>query len=139
MGDSFNINWLRFNATEAVDCEQSDAILLEAEAYVSVVELPDGEVGTQPTNDEGGGLNVGWIDAGDWMEYEINVIEPGNYSVSYRMASQSGSDSVVNLLKDGDLVDSVQVPNTGGWQNWQTVDGGIISLVEPQADLAGPS
>ena len=128
LGDSFNINWLRFNATDAVDCELSDTIVIEAEAYASVIEQPDGEVGTQPTNDEGGGLNVGWIDAGDWMEYEINVIEPGNYSVSYRMASQSGSDSGVNLLKDGDLVDSVQVPNTGGWQNWQTVDGGIISL-----------
>jgi hypothetical protein len=128
LGDSFNVNWLRFNATDAVDCELSDTIVIEAEAYASVIEQPDGEVGTQPTNDEGGGLNVGWIDAGDWMEYEINVIEAGNYSVSYRMASQSGSSSGVNLLKDGNLVDSVEVPNTGGWQNWQTVDGGIISL-----------
>jgi hypothetical protein len=128
LGDSFNINWLTFNVTEAIDCEQSDAIIIEAETFSSSVELPDGEVGTQPTNDEGGGLNVGWIDAGDWMEYEINVIEAGNYSVSYRMASQGGSSSGVNLLLDGNLVDSALVPNTGGWQLWQTADGGNISL-----------
>ena len=128
LGDSFNVNWLRFNATDAIDCALSAALTVEAETFTNSVQLPNGEVGIEPANDEGGGLNVGWIDAGDWMEYEINVIEPGNYSVSYRMASQSGSDSGVILLKDGDLVDSVQVPNTGGWQKWQTVDGGIISL-----------
>ena len=128
LGDSFNINWLTFNATDTVDCEQSDAIMIEAETFSSAVELPDGEVGTQPTSDEGGGLNVGWIDAGDWMEYEIQVAEASNYSVSYRMASQSGSSSGVNLLIDGNLVDSALVPNTGGWQLWQTAPGGVISL-----------
>ena len=128
LGDSFNINWLTFNATDTVDCEQSDAIMIEAETFSSAVELPDGEVGTQPTSDEGGGLNVGWIDAGDWMEYEIQVAEASNYSVSYRMASQSGSNSGVNLLIDGNLVDSALVPNTGGWQLWQTAPGGVISL-----------
>jgi hypothetical protein len=128
LGDSFNINWLTFNATDAIDCEQSDAIMIEAETFSSAVELPDGEVGTQPTSDEGGGLNVGWIDAGDWMEYEIQVAEASNFSVSYRMASQSGSNSGVNLLIDGNLVDSTLVPNTGGWQLWQTAPGGVISL-----------
>jgi hypothetical protein len=128
LGDSFNINWLTFNATDAIDCEQSDAIMIEAETFSSAVELPDGEVGTQPTSDEGGGLNVGWIDAGDWMEYEIQVAEASNFSVSYRMASQSGSSSGVNLLIDGNLVDSTLVPNTGGWQLWQTAPGGVISL-----------
>jgi hypothetical protein len=128
LGDSFNINWLTFNATDAVDCEQSDAIMIEAETFSSAVELPDGEVGTQPTSDEGGGLNVGWIDAGDWMEYEIQVAEASNFSVSYRMASESGSSSGVNLLIDGNLVDSALVPNTRGWQLWQTAVGGNISL-----------
>ena len=71
---------------------------------------------------------MGWIDAGDWMEYEINVIESGNYSVSYRMASQAGSSSGVNILIDGNQADTAFVPNTGGWQKWQTVDGGTISL-----------
>ncbi|MDG2017974.1 MAG: cellulase family glycosylhydrolase [Porticoccaceae bacterium] len=128
LGDSFNINWLTFNETEAVDCEQSAAIIIEAETYSNSVQLPDGEVNTQPSEDEGGGLNVGWIDAGDWMEYELQVSEASNYTVSYRMASQSGSSSGINLLTDGNLVDSIQVPNTGGWQIWQTVEGGNISL-----------
>ena len=29
---------------------------------------------------------------------------------------------------DGNLVDSTAVPATGGWQNWITVQGSIISI-----------
>ena len=126
LGNSFNINWLAFNATNAVDCELSTAITVEAETYFNAIQLPNGEVRIEASKDEGGGLNVGFIDAGDWMEYEVEITQAGNYSISYRMASQSGSSSGVNLLKDGNLVDSVQVPNTGAWQNWQTVTGGNI-------------
>jgi len=128
LGDSFNINWLAFNATDAIDCEQSDAIIIEAETYSNSVQLPDGEVAAQPSEDEGGGLNVGWIDAGDWMEYDLKIVEAGSYSVSYRVASQGGSSSGVNLLVDGDLMNSASVPSTGGWQSWQTQQGGTISL-----------
>src|SRR5580704_3776481 len=32
---------------------------------------------TQTTSDAGGGLNVGWIDQGDWMDYPVNVTTAG--------------------------------------------------------------
>ena len=31
-------------------------------------------VQTETTSDTGGGLNVGWIDAGDWMAYSNTVV-----------------------------------------------------------------
>jgi hypothetical protein len=34
-------------------------------------------VQTENTSDAGGGLNVGWIDDGDWMDYQINVLSSG--------------------------------------------------------------
>ena len=97
--------------------------MIEAETFSS-----SGDVGTENTSDEGGGQNVGWIDAGDWMEYTLSVENAGNYLVEYRVASQGGSEPGLNLTLDGTWVDSVAIPNTGGWQNWQTVSGRVIAL-----------
>ena len=128
LGDSFNLNWLAFNQTDDAYCLDDGAITIEAETYISSIQLPEGEVGTQGTEDEGGGLNVGWVDAGDWMEYEIIIPAAGNYELSYRAASQGGSNPGVSIYLDGALVDSTAVPDTGGWQTWETVTGGIVEL-----------
>lgn len=103
----------------------------QAEDYMAV-----SAVQTEPTTDDGGGLNVGYIDAGDWMAYaDFNVPASGNYIVEYRVASPNSGRSISLDLNAGSIVlGSVQVPNTGGWQNWQTVtqtvyiDAGNYSL-----------
>ena len=106
-----------------VSSESSNSLMIEAETFNS-----SGDVGTENTSDEGGGQNVGWIDAGDWMEYTLSVENAGNYLVEYRVASQGGSEPGLNLTLNGTWVDSVAIPNTGGWQNWQTVSGRVIAL-----------
>ncbi|OCL27420.1 hypothetical protein U472_06960 [Orenia metallireducens] len=69
-----------------------------------------------------GGQNVGHIDAGDWMSYDINVEAAGEYLVEYRVASLNGG-GVIRFEQDAGqtLLGSVNVPYTGGWQNWQTI------------------
>jgi hypothetical protein len=129
LGDSFNINWLAFNQTDPEFCIDDGAITVEAESFSSTIQLPEGEVGTQGTSDEGGGLNVGWIDAGDWMDYAVTIPEDDNYKVTYRTASQGGSNPGILLYVDGSLEDSTAVPDTGGWQSWQTVDGGVLTMI----------
>ncbi|MBW7461462.1 carbohydrate-binding protein, partial [Paenibacillus sepulcri] len=75
---------------------------------------------TQNTNDTGGGLNVGWIDTGDWMDYEVDVDTTGLYQVEYRIASGAAAGHI--QLKSGETVLSdTAVPNSGGYQNWRTV------------------
>ena len=128
LGDSFNLNWLAFNQTDEKYCEDDGAIIIEAEYFTSSIQSPEGDIGTQGTEDEGGGLNVGWIDAGDWMEYALIIPSQGNYAISYRAASQNGSNPGIMSYIDGNLVDSTAVPATGGWQSWTTVQGGIITL-----------
>ena len=71
---------------------------------------------TQTTSDVGGGLNVGWIDAGDWMDYAVNVVQTGRYNLIYRGAG-IGSGSV-ECLVDGSSKGSISIGNTGGWQIW---------------------
>jgi len=77
-------------------------------------------VQTETTSDTGGGLNVGWIDAGDWMSYSINVPVAGNYKISYRVASLNGGGNI--QFKNGaTIINSIAVNATGSWQTWTTI------------------
>lgn len=80
-------------------------------------------------NDAGGGYDVGWTINGEWLDYTIDVNNSGTYDVDFRIASGAGSGSQMHLLLDNQpLGSSVNVPNTGGWQNWQTVTLHSVSL-----------
>jgi len=97
---------------------------IEAEAYSSM-----NGIQFETTTDTGGGQNVGYIDAGDYMNYNIHVNSAGTFTVDLRVASQPGGGSL--QLKSGSTVlKTVTVPNTGGWQTWTTVNSGNISLGE---------
>jgi beta-glucanase (GH16 family) len=89
--------------------------IVEAEDY-------DDMSGIDTQNCVEGGQNVGWIDNGDWLSYDLNVESAGKYLVEYRIASANGG-GVINLEQNAGstLLGSVDVPHTGGWQNWQTV------------------
>lgn len=75
-------------------------------------------VQTENTSDIGGGMNVGWIDAGDWLEYVLNVPVSGVYKLYFRIACQSSAGQFDFKIADSTLA-TVNVPITGGWQNWQ--------------------
>ncbi len=99
---------------------------MEAERYTSMK-----GVHTEPTDDEGGGENVGWIDAGDWMEYEPRIVFGGEYTLSCRVASEM-NPIVFDLLQGDVLLTSVNTPTTLGWQTWKTVTRSI--LLEPSEE-----
>lgn len=82
-------------------------------------------VSTEATSDINGGLNVGWIDTGDWMDYQVNVPATGTYSVRLRVASQNGASNAVELKNGATTLATYSVPNTGGWQNWTTVSQNV--------------
>jgi hypothetical protein len=79
-------------------------------------------VQTETTTDAGGGLNVGWIDTGDWMSYHsINFPTSGTYTVEYRVASVGGGRLSLDLNGGAIVLGTLTVPATGGWQTWQTI------------------
>ncbi len=86
-------------------------------------------VQTENCTDHGEGLNVGYIDDGDWMEYDINIPITGNYIFSVRAASLDGG-GVINIINNDNSLDNINISATGGWQNWQTIEGGIVTLEE---------
>lgn len=76
----------------------------------------------EPTTDDGGGSNIGYIEDEDWMSYRLNVPQAGEYVVSYRVASANGGNQFQLDMDAGNTVlGTVNVPNTGGWQSWETV------------------
>ncbi|UII19968.1 carbohydrate-binding protein [Fulvivirga ligni] len=91
---------------------------IEGEAYTSMA-----GVQLENTSDTGGGQNVGWIDAGDWMAYaSITIPETANYTIEYRVASLNGGGQLsMDLNAGGQVLGSVNIPSTSGWQNWTTV------------------
>src|SRR6266568_1281928 len=44
-------------------------------------------VDIETTSDTGGGYNVGWTAAGEWMKYTVNVASSGKYNFDFREAS----------------------------------------------------
>ena len=92
--------------------------LIQAENYSSM-----SGVQTEPTTDTGGGLNVGYADTADWMAYSnINFPTSGSYVIEYRVASAVNGARISSDLNAGTIqLGAVNVPNTGGWQNWQTI------------------
>lgn len=78
-------------------------------------------VQTETTADVGVGLNLGYIDTGDWFEYGLNNNTLNtSYNISFRLASNS-ADGKFDYYLDNNKIAQVVVPNTGGFQTWQSV------------------
>lgn len=95
----------------------TSSIVVQAEDYNYM-----SGIATEATTDAGGGLDVGWIEAGDWMSYDVTIPATGTYRVDYRVASPNANTSL-RLEKDAGATQlgTVTIPNTGGWQNWGNV------------------
>jgi hypothetical protein len=88
-------------------------------------------VDVQSTSDLGGGYNIGYIEAGEWMNYSIQVNESGYFDIKARVASPIGGEFAVDLdwLP---LIQLVKFEATAGGQDWMTVSTGRIYLRKGQ-------
>jgi len=69
------------------------------------------------TDPNGGVCNVGWTDAGEWLEYDISVPNEAVFNIIARVASaQTGRAFHIEL--DGTNLGQLSAPS-GGWQSWQ--------------------
>ena len=93
-----------------------NGLVIEAEDFVDMngIELEDCSEG---------GQNVANTDAGDWMSYRtLNFPRSGSYRFEYRVASAvDGAKFSTDLNAGTIVVGEIDVPNTGGWQNWRTI------------------
>ncbi len=108
---------------------------IEAESFCAMqgIQLED-------TADNGGGQNAGWTDSGDWLDYRVEIPQDGEYTLTYRIASTANSGQL-RLLADSTPVTDTNLPDTGGWQSWQSVSTTINLTAGTQTlrlEVTGP-
>jgi hypothetical protein len=85
-------------------------------------------VDIQLTTDTGGGYNLGWVRATEWLKYTVAIAASGTYTIDVRVAS-NGAGGTFHIEVDGvDKTGTIAVPNTGGWQTWRTITTAGVSL-----------
>ena len=76
------------------------------------------------TTDTGGPANdLGWTAAGQWFKYTVNVATAGTYTVGLRLAAPTAVTDGLHIANSAgtNLSGNVNVPATGGYQDWDTV------------------
>lgn len=91
---------------------------IEAENYSS-----QSGIQTEACYDMGGGLNIGYIENGDYVVYKDVDFSTGARSFQARVASATSGGRIEIRLDspNGPLVGTCYVYGTGGWQDWTDV------------------
>ncbi|MDO8342095.1 MAG: cellulase family glycosylhydrolase [Cellvibrio sp.] len=95
---------------------------IEAEKFTAMSGIQ-----TEASGDTGGGTNVGHFETGDFIEFKIKAETAGNYTIDYRLATQTGSTGFEVLIDDV-VVDTQAVAATGGWQTYITKTSASFAL-----------
>jgi len=79
-------------------------------------------------NDTGGGYYLGWVKAGEWVNYTISAATAGTFTIDLRVAS-NGAGGTFHIEVNGvDKTGPLTIPNTGGWQAWTTISKRGVAL-----------
>lgn len=73
--------------------------------------------------DAGGGLNTGYANAGDYLDYLIHLDAADHYIIDFRVATIRSNAQIIIQAGDEDVftsLDTVSFTPTGGWQSWET-------------------
>ena len=86
------------------------------------------DVDIEATTDVDGGYNIAYTAAGEWLEYTVNVTAAGKYDFAVRVAAATAGKSMHVEIDGVNVTGTITIPNTGGWQVWQTVTVPNITL-----------
>ncbi len=67
-----------------------------------------------------GGYHVGWTEAGEWLQYTLDVEAEGVYTVGIRSAATQAEGAVSLQVNAARIVEHVPLPVTDGDYAWQT-------------------
>jgi len=93
---------------------------------------PDEGVDIEACSDAGGGYNLGWTEAGEWLEYSVDVAHAGQYTLVARVASLSGGGKFQVEFDGVDKTGLITAPATSGWQNWTSLGMTVTLDAGPQ-------
>ncbi len=73
--------------------------------------------------DEFGNYMIGYTEAGEWLEYTVNVEEAKAYPFRARVSSGSESSSFQLFLGDKAITDTIKIETTGDWDTYAEIEG----------------
>lgn len=89
-------------------------------------------VDIQTTGDSGGGYNLGWMVAGEWLDYTTYVTDPGRYTLNIRVATPNATGSLRVKMAGVDLTGAWTFAGTGGNQTWTTISKTVDLILGQQ-------
>jgi hypothetical protein len=100
---NWNFNWIEVEPLEPITPSH-----FEAEDYSKASDTTSGY--------SGGGYNVGWITAGEWLAFDdLNIPRAGSYQIQARVASVNVGALSVGLNGGDTLLGTMKISATGGW------------------------
>ncbi len=73
----------------------------------------------------GGTGLVGWVGAGEWLNYSVDVQSGGAYTAEFLVASAGQGGRFHIEMNGSDVSGPITVPETGGWQSWRTISARV--------------
>ena len=128
--------------------EPAETIRIEAEDYltgmngVAYLDTSRGNFGgvygndyvdVEVTEDDGGGYNVGWIQNGEFLTYNVDVNQAGTYNIVLRVAAKADAQSVDVTI--GGQTYTANFDSTGGGQTYTNVEISDVSLAAGSQQL----
>src|SRR5690606_32963048 len=122
---------------------ENGRVQIALQNYTNSLDLDEGRSGTQSGPCSAGEVDlfgagtrfspcaIGWVSAGEWVEYEVADLPEGKYHIAVRIASaDAGQEAVVSV--NGKEVGAVQTSG-GDWNSWTTE---LIKDVPLQGNIA---
>jgi len=79
---------------------------------------------------QGPNFNVGWIEDNEWLQYSVHANWEDSLKVSVRVASLNGGGQFEIQLDNEPFTGQINIPQTGGWSNWSTIEAGHVTIPE---------
>jgi len=74
-----------------------------------------------PAANTGNTYNIGYVTAGEWLNYTINVAQAGTYQLTVRASNANTATASAHVTFGGGVNSgAISIPNTGGWGNYQS-------------------
>lgn len=85
-----------------------------------------------PASGDAGGYALAVTRTNEWTAYTVNVSQSAQYTIDVRVASKGSGGSFHVEFNGANATGPLNVPDTGGWQNWQTITKSNVTLVAGQ-------
>jgi endoglucanase len=125
------------SSSVASSTESFTELVLQAEDYLRFYDTSPGnttgeyrndDVDIEVSTDAGGGYNLGYIDAGDWIEFSLEVTEAGTFNLESRVATAQAGGLFVFEVDGTTVGEEISVTPTGGWQTWASINSSLGQL-----------